>query len=383
MRLTHTLRDYGIERWAGLLTWAMLAAISLWLMTKRPEITFGSPLWLLVLGLFVVFIMAFSWATRDAPIAYEPITRYLLLVVQLASTYLLFWLLPFNFLAVLITMWCAQLPYFFSVRMSVVIAALVNVPFAFIFQLHWGQSGAWLTALLFWAFHMFAILMMASQLREVQARQREQAINRELRATQALLTEANKQQERTRIARNIHDLLGHHLTALAIQLQVAERKSDGEVQHLLKQSQSIAKLLLADVREAVSDIRSASEVPLAQIVRELVYEVPGKQIELDIPSSLQIPQMEVADAVVRIVQEGITNFVRHSKGLTLMICIRRLENKLALELKDNGSPPSPLVLGNGLSGMQARAQALGGEFSLQTDNGLRIFVCLPLEDQCQ
>lgn len=383
MQITHSLRDYGIERWAGLLTWFMLAAMSLALITEREGFTWFAPLWLLACGLFLTYIVTFSLATRDAPLPREPQSRIILLVLQLGCIYGLFWLLPFSFIAVLITMWCAQLPYFVTVRTSIVIALVVSLPHAVIFHYHWGHSGAWLTALLFWAFHLFAILMMASQLRESRARQREEATNRELRATQALLSEATKQHERTRIARNIHDLLGHHLTALTIQLQVVERKSEGEVKALLQQSQSIAKLLLADVREAVSEIRSASAMPLKAILQELCYEIPGKQIELAIPETLQLRDMELADAVVRITQEGITNFMRHSNGDTLKICMQHEADMLILELQDNGRVDSNISYGNGLRGMQERAMQLGGELTLVTESGVRIVVRLPMEDECQ
>jgi len=383
MQITHSLRDYGFERWAGLLTWFMLAAMSLALTTERDGFAWFSPLWLVTAALFVLFIVAFSFATSDERLPVEPRSRYFLLALQLGCVYGLFWLLPFNFIAVLITMWCAQLPYFVTVRTSIIIALAVSLPQALIFQLHWGHSGAWLTALLFWAFHLFAILMMASQLRESLARQREEATNRELRATQALLSEANKQQERTRIARNIHDLLGHHLTALTIQLQVAERKSEGEVKGLLQQSQSIAKLLLADVREAVTEIRSASALPLQKILQELVYEVPGKRVIFSIPDGLHVRQMEVADAVLRIIQEGITNFMRHSKGDTLEVCVQQVADELVLELRDNGHVSAAIISNNGLRGMQERVAQLGGTFTLTTESGLRIALRLPMEEQCQ
>ncbi len=383
MHIAHSLRDYGFERWAGLFTWALLTAISLWLIAERPDTQFLSLGWFAVLGLFVAFIAAFSFATQDEPLPQEPASRFLLLGLQLLCVYGLFWLIPLNFLAILLTMWCVQLPHFFPVRTAAVIALIISVPHALIFQLHWDYSNAWLSTLLFWAFHLFAILMMASQLREVRAREREQATNRELRATQALLTEVNKQNERTRIARNIHDLLGHHLTALAIQLQVAERQSEGDVKKVLQRSQSIAKLLLSDVREAVSEIRSNSDMPLSTILQELVYEVPGKEVVLDVEPSLHLQQVEVADAVVRIAQEGITNFVRHSRGDRFTVRVRAADNTLVVEMSDNGTLGKVVEFGNGLRGMQARTEALNGVFSCNTEQGLAIAIELPMESPCQ
>ncbi|RUO63545.1 sensor histidine kinase [Pseudidiomarina insulisalsae] len=379
MQIKHSLNDFGIERWAGLLTWALLATMSLWLIAGRPDSALFSASWWGALLLFVVYIVAFAKATQEQSLKFEPTSRYLLLLLQLLCVYILFWLLPLNFLAILLTMWCAQLPYFFTIRNSVLIAALINVPHALIFQLHWQQQDAWLTSLLFWAFHLFAILMMGSQLREQRARESEQALNRELRATQKLLTEVNKRQERTRIARNIHDLLGHHLTALAIQLQVAERKSEGEVKQLLQQSQGIAKLLLADVREAVSEIRASAAMPLKPLLEQLLIPTPHKRIELDLDPGLQLAQVEVAEAVVRIVQETITNFVRHSRGNCLRIAAQLSDRHFNLQMSDNGGPTATVELGNGLQGMRDRVHALKGSFALTTAPQFCIRISLPVE----
>src|SRR3546814_12036878 len=76
--------------------------------------------------------------------------------------------------------------------------------------------------------------------------------NSELRATRALLAESSRLSERMRISRELHDLLGHHLTALSLNLEVATHVSSGKAQEHVRQAHTLAKLLLTDVREAVS-----------------------------------------------------------------------------------------------------------------------------------
>ena len=77
-------------------------------------------------------------------------------------------------------------------------------------------------------FNMFALIMVNTATKEREAKERPNQLNRELLATQKLLRQASTQAERVRIVRNIHDLLGHHLSALSINLQVASRITQGE-----------------------------------------------------------------------------------------------------------------------------------------------------------
>ena len=90
------------------------------------------------------------------------------------------------------------------------------------FALVWEQTnGLWLTAILFWTFNLFSLMMMESRKQAEVAREQAEQANRELRALQDLMQQASRKDERTRIARDIHDLVGHHLTALSLHLLVS------------------------------------------------------------------------------------------------------------------------------------------------------------------
>ena len=206
---------------------------------------------------------------------------------------------------------------------------------------------------------------MGTRLRETKALEREQAINRELRATQMLLQEASKQNERTRIARDIHDLIGHHLTALSINLQVAARKADDELKPTLEKSQSITKLLLSDVREAVSDLRDSAVLDIENALQSLSYHSADKRVEVVCQKKLGIQSIDIADAVLRISQEAVTNFLKHSNGDRQSISLSRQGDKLCLFIEDNGSTQH-FKGGNGLTGMKERADEIGADLSVQT-----------------
>lgn len=370
----------SIERWAGLITWGLLSVIVLWLYADDLPNGLRDPRWFIIVALLLGFIVLFALATRERAFQREPQTRTLLVCLQLAFIYPLFWLTPYNFLAILLTMWSAQLPIFMTVRKAALVALAASVVFGAIYQWRWQMDDAWLSALLFWAFHLFAITMTASQLREQRSREREQQLNRELRATQALLSEASRQQERTRIARNIHDLLGHHLTALSIHLQVAERKSTAEAQQMVRESQRIAKLLLADVREAVAELRDNEQLDIRQALNALTGTIDGRVIRLQMDSTVQVTDVEIADAIVKAAQEGITNFLRHSRGNAMTIAVMtQADRGLLLELRDNGSVGPELRQGNGLQGMHERFAAVDGECRIDTREGLCIRCSIPAE----
>src|SRR5690606_35509497 len=89
---------------------------------------------------------------------------------------------------------------------------------------------------------------------QAQAREDQRRLNAELRATRALLAESVRVNERTRISRELHDLLGHHLTALSLNLEIASHLADGAAREHVGQAQTLAELLLSDVREAVSQL---------------------------------------------------------------------------------------------------------------------------------
>jgi signal transduction histidine kinase len=188
--------------------------------------------------------------------------------------------------------------------------------------------------------------------------------------------------ERLRISRELHDLLGHHLTALSLNLEVAGHLAEGKALDHVRQSHTLAKLLLTDVREAVSEMREERGIDLGSAVRVLAEGVPALEVELDLPERLHIDDPERAQVMLRCTQEIITNAVRHAGANRLRLTIAQDPTELRLQARDDGRGCSSApVAGNGLRGMRERLSACGGRLDITTapGQGFALDVRIPLE----
>ena len=240
---------------------------------------------------------------------------------------------------------------------------------------------ALMQSLLYAGFSLFIYVTSLVARQQAQARDEQRRLNAELRATRALLAESARVNERTRISRELHDLLGHHLTALSLNLEVASHLTEGRAQEHVRQAHTLARLLLTDVRGAVSQLRDASGgIDLAAALRPLADHVPALDIELDVQSPLAVDDPERAHVMLRCTQEIITNAVRHAQARRLRIRVWRQADALMLEASDDGQGAEALVPGNGLRGMRERIVQCGGSLDIQTrpGAGFRLQLSLPL-----
>jgi signal transduction histidine kinase len=230
-------------------------------------------------------------------------------------------------------------------------------------------SNAALSAGLFLGMSLFAFMGSLAAVRQNAARDELRKVNSELRATQALLAENTRIAERVRIARELHDLVGHHLTALTLNLEVATHLVEGKALEHVQQAHSLAKLLLADVREVVSDMRRDDKVDLAEALRTLVEGVPEPRIHLDLPSDMVMADPKRAHLLLRCAQEIITNSVRHAHAENLWIRLSMTRDGVAMSARDDGRGVNSIQAGNGLRGMRERLTQLGGKLEVESQQG--------------
>jgi two-component system sensor histidine kinase DesK len=206
-------------------------------------------------------------------------------------------------------------------------------------------------------------------------------VNHELRATRQELATLAVAEERLRIARDLHDLLGHSLSVIALKSELAVRlleRDPARAAEELEEIQTVTREALAEVRDAVQGYRglalaeSLAGARSALTAAGIDCELAGADVSL--PADL--------DAVLAwAVREGTTNVIRHSHARRCAIRIRSDRESAALEIDDDGrAEPARDHGGSGLQGLRERAQRVRGtlEAGARPDGGFRLRVTVPL-----
>ena len=365
----------NLQMGAGILTWALVTGLSVWIIVANDQTQHP-------LGLLIALALTNLAAMLTAGSSNEHISRTqkrLAHAIQLVSALAIGWLVPFSFLPIYSIIWIAMGTGLYAERTLWAHLVVLMIAWYIIMRFGWQDEGAIFSVGLFGTFHLFALLTGRVAHSAEEARDRAEFLNSELVATQHLLSEASRQSERTRIARDLHDLVGHHLTALSINLQIAERLADGEAMEKIAESRALARLLLSDVREAVSTLREESEVDFAQAVKLLVERVPQLAVELDIEDGLAIDEFEIAESLLRCIQEALTNTLRHSGASRSWIRMWAEDGDVHLAIHDNGKRRGEVVEGNGITGMRERLERLKGRLRIGTvGDALHLHVTIPM-----
>ena len=363
-------RPIDLLRYAGLFTW-LCAAIPLVLMRVWYVEPLGTEQYIAWWILHGVFGFTYWNQVRDLPVRTSLAHRLLIVSVLTLSALGVSMTAETSLGGILLLIVAGLLPWILSLGAAVawligqnVLLVLVidNIPDI-------ALSDALLGGGLFLGISLFAFMTGIVALRQNAARDELRKVNSELRATQALLADNTRIAERVRIARELHDLVGHHLTALTLNLEVATHLVEGKALEHVQQAHSLAKLLLADVREVVSEMREDDTVDLAAALRTLVSGTPEPRIHLDLPAGLAHADPLRAQVLLRCTQEMITNSVRHAQADNLWIRLVQDEQGLSLTARDDGRGAARVHKGNGLNGMAERLRQLGGELKIETSPG--------------
>ncbi|WP_146204105.1 MULTISPECIES: sensor histidine kinase [Pseudidiomarina] len=360
------------DRLSGIGTVLVVAAFDLWLLLSTTNAS--TPRLTLLALLYATFTATFFINTNDeVPLSRWP--RHLIIGGQFVVICSIMYTTPNMFSAILLVVWSAQLPYFMPFRWALWLTPLWSFVAWSTHFLRWQPDGIVITGVLFTTFNVFALIMMESRRNAEFQKERAEQANRELIAMQSLVKEASQQEERLRIARDIHDLVGHHLTALTVQLQVLARKVPEALKVDVERSRTISKLLLADLRVAVSEMREHEQLNLREALEALVEKLPGTEVSLAFPNKVAVLNLEQALAILRGVQESVTNSVRHGKATKVGIEVQQSERELVVRVKDNGQSSKPIEFGNGLNGMQERLKSFNGTVTVERQ-ARGVLVCL-------
>jgi signal transduction histidine kinase len=419
--------------------WLNVAAVVTWLICGLPQLMAiaqgafgGSPaaIWLSAYGLYGAALLALLGLV-GAGFLQTRYTPLLLVVVEIATALTVITLsvryrYGANTTPALLVVVAAILPYLAPSSSSSarprsqvtltpawiwsMVASLALANMMVLVILDYGWTATLTFGLSMGGFMLFAAASSFLVRSEAAAREQLAAANAELLGTRALLAENSRAEERLRISRDLHDALGHHLTALSLQLDVASRLSEGKAADHLHQAHAIARLLLGDVRDVVGRLRERGKLDLADAIRSLAGPAeaghydrhaeaghsdrhaeaghsdrhaeaghddrPAKAghddsvaIHLDLPDTLAVEDVSRAEILLRCVQEIITNTARHAQARNLWIRLEVRPEGIAVHARDDGHGAEGVICGNGLTGMRERFEMCAGHVEFSTAHG--------------
>jgi signal transduction histidine kinase len=230
---------------------------------------------------------------------------------------------------------------------------------------------------------MFLAMFAHMRLNEQEARERAERLMAELEkanmqlaayATQA--EELAMTQERNRLAREIHDSLGHTLTIVNVQIEAAKAVIDSDHDRALDamdKAQELARKGLADVRRSVAALRESpvSDRPLGEAITSLLQEAQSSGIitEFQITGQPRLLANKVALALYRAAQEALTNVRRHARASRVDVWLDYRPDRVRLKVQDNGVGAAETSGGFGLLGTRERMKLLGGSLEIRTSVG--------------
>ena len=191
--------------------------------------------------------------------------------------------------------------------------------------------------------------------------------------------------ERERIARDLHDILGHILSSVILKADLAEKllarqQTDAARQQLAELSQ-IARDALSQVRQSVSGYQHQG---LAAEVAKLLSRLRDAGFQAELKGCIPALPEQQETALLLALTELTTNVIRHSKGDLCQLSFAQQGNTLNVCLADNGNSLNDakgISEGNGLSGLRQRLAAINAIFSLQTNDGVCASINLPVQEQ--
>lgn len=246
---------------------------------------------------------------------------------------------------------------------------------------------------------IFAITMARTVVNEQISRARAERLLTELEESHRQLKEYAGQveelattRERNRLARDIHDTLGHYLTVINVQLEKAlafRDKKPQEAERAVSDAKRLASEALHDVRRSVGALRTTQDIfALVPVMEELVRRVNSEQcsVELRVEGSEERASKQALLVLYRVAQEGLTNVQKHAAASRVLVDLQFGEAEVHLQVSDNGIGFDPSIVqqghegGYGLLGVQERLELVGGHMHIESalGDGTCLLVVIPL-----
>lgn len=292
-----------------------------------------------------------------------------LVLIQAALVLLASWYLRNGGPAILLIIVAGQVVALWPRGQAILIMLACNLALLAI----WTQGISWSSALLsllpMMGFQTFAALTVHYATTAESAREQLAQTHAQLLATQRLLEDSARSGERLRLSRELHDVAGHKLTALKLNLRLLQRDPVLAEREEVKVAATLADELLADIRAVVSELRKHDGIDLPSAITTLTEQIPGTRFKVDIDPGLRVADVETAEILLRCAQEGITNALRHGRASEIRVSCRRSGDCIELAVRNNGAQLKSVPFGNGLTGMRERLSEAGGDLTLTALSG--------------
>ena len=350
------LREDWLLHFSGFVTWLVVSFLSL------NEFETNIDYFFKVVG-FIGFYILFAWVISSKK-GTHVLRSKIFVACQIMLILALIHSDTNNLVAILLVLIATQLPAMLKRRQALLLIFLISMVH-YVLVFNGGFINTFFHVLIFFMLQVFGFSTIEIMLREERAKEELASINQELLATRFMLKSSSQKQERLRISRDLHDAIGHQLTALSLNLEVASHKVPEEFKPLLQDNLQLAKTLLADVRHVVKEMRDEEQFNLSENLQNLVSQLPDCQ--LTIQSSLNINSLRLKQQLMFCLQEGISNALRHGKANQLILTNEKIDSSLVIELIDNGvnsQVNKSNDFGSGLKGMEERLADFNGTVQL-------------------
>ncbi|BBG01026.1 MULTISPECIES: sensor histidine kinase [Pseudonocardia] len=366
---------------AGMIMTALCLILAVPMALEQLDPSGGRPLgpswlWWAIYAVFLAALILGGWL--DEWIGAAP-TRWLLAVMVVAAAALVLLAPAFGWLPILLVFTAALSVYHVPYRVTAVIVLLNCGVVVVVGMLGGSQSlaGSLTAGAIYLMLQLSSVLLLVALRREERSRAQLAEAHAELAAAGAVLAETSRAEERLRISRELHDLVGHQLTALALELEIATHRDD-KAEHV-DRARGIARDLLADVRSTVGELRRRAP-DLTGTLQRITAQLPRPEVHLTVADDVEADE-EHTVAVIRCVQEILTNAIRHADAANVWIEIDpAAEGGLRLHARDDGrGATGEIVPGNGLRGLAERTGAFGGtvDFGAAAPRGFTVTAVLP------
>jgi signal transduction histidine kinase len=356
--LPEHLSKNWLLHFSGFITWSVICYLSL------VNLNLGIAFFLKLSG-FIVFYLSFAciiFSEKKVPSTLNKI----LLGVEIITVLLLITFDKHNVAPILSVLIATQLPSMFTRRQAILVMVLITFCH-FIIAYDGYFVSSFSHVIIYFMLQIFGFSAIETILREERAKEELAAINQELLATRFMLKASSQKQERLRISRDLHDAIGHQLTALSLNLEVAKHKVSEEFKPLLQENLQLAKTLLSNVRQVVKEMREEEQIDLVSSLQNLINQLPNCQLQ--VISSPDINSLQLKQQLMFCLQEGVSNALRHGKANLFTLACEKMSNSLVINLSDNGTVTTNNNedFGSGLAGMNERLIDFSGKVALITN----------------